>query len=115
MPVYEYYCESCHKIFEEWIKTHDTQTPKECPACGGQGRHIISNTSFALKGNGWYATEYGAKKSNEPAGDKNTSADSENSGDSGTSGESGVSGENSPSSETKTAAVDSPASVAEAH
>jgi putative FmdB family regulatory protein len=76
MPVYEYYCESCHKIFEDWIKTHDTQTPRECPACGGQARHIISNTSFALKGGGWYATEYGAKKSGESAADSNTNADS---------------------------------------
>lgn len=29
-----------------------------CPGCGGKLRKMISNTSFVLKGTGWYATDY---------------------------------------------------------
>jgi predicted nucleic acid-binding Zn ribbon protein len=30
----------------------------ECPECGGKMKKMISNTSFVLKGTGWYATDY---------------------------------------------------------
>ncbi len=29
-----------------------------CPACGGKLKKLISNTSFVLKGSGWYVTDY---------------------------------------------------------
>ena len=64
MPIYEYRCDTCHKEFEEWQKQVDQDnTPHPCPHCNGQGWRFISNTSFALKGGGWYVTEYGNKKS----------------------------------------------------
>lgn len=58
MPVYEYQCEGCGQRFERWQKI--TEGPvSECPTCSsGAVRRLISATSFALKGTGWYATDY---------------------------------------------------------
>jgi putative FmdB family regulatory protein len=70
MPIYEYECATCGKRFEEIQKI--TAPPlKKCSLCGaGQVRRLISQTSFRLKGGGWYATEYGRKKSEAPRADK---------------------------------------------
>ncbi len=62
MPIYEYRCQKCHKVFEEWHKHADEDTSHPCPECQGTAERIISNTSFMLKGGGWYATEYGNRK-----------------------------------------------------
>lgn len=57
MPLYEYKCDKCGKVFEkiqkfsdEPLSVHDT--------CGGQVHRLISASSFQLKGSGWYATDY---------------------------------------------------------
>ena len=61
MPIYEYRCAECHQVFEEWCKqVDDGHASRPCPICKGASKRLISNTSFALKGGGWYATEYGA-------------------------------------------------------
>ena len=63
MPIYEYRCADCHQIFEEWCKRiADTDEGHACPICNGPAHRLISQTSFALKGEGWYVTEYGSKK-----------------------------------------------------
>lgn len=63
MPIYEYRCEDCQQLFEEWCKqVEDDAVEHSCPICKGRGHRLISNTSFALKGGGWYVTEYGSKK-----------------------------------------------------
>ena len=62
MPVYEYTCPNCQNIFEEWLKFSETTESAPCPKCGSTARHIISNTAFVLKGNGWYVTDYGYRK-----------------------------------------------------
>lgn len=44
-----------------------------CPSCGGVMKKLISNTSFVLKGSGWYVTDYagkGKKDTKETAGKK---------------------------------------------
>ena len=61
MPIYEYKCPFCRKVFEEWVKAHDT-APQPCPDCGTASPHIVSHTTFVLKGGGWYVTEYGKRK-----------------------------------------------------
>ncbi len=63
MPIYEYSCHSCHKIFEEWHKHADDIRSVPCPACNAEAERLISSTSFMLKGGGWYVTEYGNRKS----------------------------------------------------
>jgi putative FmdB family regulatory protein len=57
MPIYEYECLNCEKRFEVIQKFSD-EPLKSCPDCNGQIRKCISNTSFVLKGSGWYITDY---------------------------------------------------------
>ncbi len=71
MPIYEYVCEKCDKQMEVLQKI--TAAPLTvCPDCKGRLRKMISNTSFVLKGTGWYATDYAssngssATKASEP-------------------------------------------------
>jgi len=62
MPIYEYRCEKCDHEFEVWQKVSD-DPPKSCPECRGRRiSRLISQTSFQLKGTGWYATVYAGKK-----------------------------------------------------
>lgn len=56
MPIYEYKCDSCSKQFEIFQKFSD-EPLSQCE-CGGRLRKLISNTSFVLKGTGWYKTDY---------------------------------------------------------
>jgi putative FmdB family regulatory protein len=57
MPIYEYQCRSCGKRIE--IMQHFNDPPLTvCDACGGEVKKLISNTSFVLKGSGWYMTDY---------------------------------------------------------
>ena len=57
MPVYEYQCTKCKKEFEVMQKITDDAL-SECSACGGELKKLITNTSFVLKGSGWYVTDY---------------------------------------------------------
>ena len=69
MPIYEYRCPNCHQIFEEWCKqVEDGSVTHACPVCAAQAKRLISNTSFALKGQGWYTTEYGSHKGKSEGG-----------------------------------------------
>jgi putative FmdB family regulatory protein len=71
MPIYEYSCEKCgsfevtQKISEPALKKH--------PECGGKARRLISASSFALKGGGWYSDLYGGSK--KPSGEKKSGGD----------------------------------------
>lgn len=61
MPLYEYGCEKCGKVVEKLQSSPDAPAPSQCPTCGATGSmtRLISNTSFQLKGSGWYVTDYG--------------------------------------------------------
>jgi len=64
MPIYEYSCEKCRKHHE--IMQKITEKPLTiCPNCGGKMKKMISNTSFVLKGAGWYVTDYAGKGKKE--------------------------------------------------
>src|SRR5262245_42558696 len=56
MPIYEYRCEKCG-VFEETQRITDPALQR-CPTCKRKVRRLISNTSFQLKGSGWYVTDY---------------------------------------------------------
>ena len=59
MPVYEYECDRCG-VFEATQRI--TQSPlKKCPTCKSKVHKLISQTSFQLKGTGWYVTDYAGK------------------------------------------------------
>jgi putative FmdB family regulatory protein len=60
MPIYEYVCEKCSHHLEILQKMSDKPLTK-CPECKGKLEKIFSQTSFQLKGSGWYATDYTSK------------------------------------------------------
>lgn len=62
MPIYEYQCPACQKVFEEWTTVSDAHADKPCPVCGAASSRVLSNTSFVLKGAGWYVSDYGYRK-----------------------------------------------------
>ncbi len=74
MPIYEYRCGTCENKFEVMQKFSDAPVAS-CPKCGGSVRKLISNSSFHLKGSGWYLTDY-AKK-NSPKDDRSSETKSE--------------------------------------
>lgn len=57
MPLYEFRCPACDRVFEELRRAGD-DGPAPCPACGRQADRVVSLSSFALKGSGFYATDY---------------------------------------------------------
>ena len=57
MPIYEYHCEQCGD-FEEMQRITDPPLTR-CPRCNRKVQRLISQTSFQLKGTGWYVTDYG--------------------------------------------------------
>lgn len=60
MPIYEYECQKCGKKHEVIQKFSDSPLTV-CPECGGDLKKLMSNTSFVLKGSGWYLTDYAKK------------------------------------------------------
>ena len=65
MPLYEYQCKSCNNTFELRQKFSDPPA-SACPACGGEVEKLISQSGFALKGQGWYGDGYGNSKPDAP-------------------------------------------------
>jgi putative FmdB family regulatory protein len=61
MPIYEYECQKCKKVFEY---TQGIKEPKKdtCEACGGSLERLISASGFVLKGGGWYKDLYSSSK-----------------------------------------------------
>ena len=59
MPIYEYRCAKCGQF--EIMQRITKPALKRCPTCQSKVTKLISNTSFQLKGSGWYITDYGRK------------------------------------------------------
>ena len=65
MPIYEYECTKCGKIEE--AQQHFSDKPlTKCQRCAGKLQKLISQSSFHLKGTGWYVTDYADKSSSAP-------------------------------------------------
>lgn len=75
MPIYEYDCQKCG-TFETTQKITEKPLSK-CPTCKGKVKKLISNTSFQLKGTGWYVTDYARKEKSNGDGDGSKSSPSE--------------------------------------
>ena len=60
MPIYEYGCSQCGEVTEKLQSSPKSPTPERCPHCEAIGtlKRMMSNTSFKLKGGGWYVTDY---------------------------------------------------------
>jgi len=75
MPIYEYQCPKCG-TFETTQRI--TEKPlNKCPTCKGKVKKLISNTSFQLKGTGWYVTDYARKGQGDSKGENGAKASSE--------------------------------------
>ncbi len=74
MPIYEYQCESCGNIVENWQRISDPPL-EECEACGGRMKKLISQSSFHLKGSGWYVTDYAGSRKTDSASKKDSGSE----------------------------------------
>jgi putative FmdB family regulatory protein len=74
VPIYEYQCSKCGEIFEAFQKITDEPLTK-CKFCQGKVEKLISQSSFQLKGSGWYLTDYARRSSSAPS-DKPKSSNS---------------------------------------
>jgi putative FmdB family regulatory protein len=59
MPIYEYECPKCGTM--EIMQKISAKPLKKCPTCSCKVRKLVSQTSFQLKGTGWYVTDYANK------------------------------------------------------
>lgn len=59
MPIYEYECPKCGR-FDVLQKMSDPALEKH-DVCGSKVKKLISASSFAFKGSGFYITDYGGK------------------------------------------------------
>jgi putative FmdB family regulatory protein len=72
MPIYEYACGRCGHAMEARQSMKDPALT-HCPNCGQETlERVVSHSTFALKGAGWYADGYGAS-----GGDKSEKKKSE--------------------------------------
>jgi putative FmdB family regulatory protein len=88
MPIYEYQCHKCGIIEVTQRITQKALT--KCPTCKSKVKKLISNTSFQLKGTGWYITDYARKgqtngESKSDNGSKSSSSESKSDSSSQTS------------------------------
>ena len=61
MPIYKFKCTECHHEFTLIRKMSD-DSEVLCENCSSNlTNKLISKTSFALKGNGWYKDGYSEK------------------------------------------------------
>lgn len=58
MPIYEYKCEKCENVFSKLESITSEEKVKDCPECGEVSSRIMSQTSFKLKGDGWFDSGY---------------------------------------------------------
>ena len=78
MPIYEYRCEKCDSHFEVIQKFSDKPL-KFCSSCKGRLTKLISQTSFQLKGSGWYVTDYAKSGKTSSKSDENSKPAAESS------------------------------------
>jgi putative FmdB family regulatory protein len=75
MPIYEYQCENCSRRFEVMQRMTEPLLAT-CEQCGGHVRRLISQTSFVLKGGGWYVTDYPSESRKKAMSQEKSSGDS---------------------------------------
>jgi putative FmdB family regulatory protein len=58
MPLYEYRCRQCERVFDRLERASE---PKDgtCPHCGGAATRLLGVPALQFKGSGWYVNDYG--------------------------------------------------------
>lgn len=100
MPLYEYQCQSCNQVTvvrqamsDPKLKTcaqvvkHAAEPTKACGLAKAKVNRLISNSSFVLKGTGWYKTDYSSKPQDSGAKGADNRSDSKKSSESTPSSE----------------------------
>ena len=80
MPIYEYKCTKCDKVFERIISVSDSSKAVFCDCSPkAKAKKIISAPSFRLEGSGWYETDFktGNKKNLVQSEDKSKKTNKE--------------------------------------
>jgi len=62
IPSYEFKCEKCNIVTEEYLPISSNVNNVKCWKCGGEAHKILSNSTFVLKGGGWYNQGYNKEK-----------------------------------------------------
>jgi putative FmdB family regulatory protein len=110
MPIYEYQCQKCG-TFEVTQRITEKSLSK-CPTCKNKVKKLISNTSFQLKGTGWYVTDYARKGQNgDTKTDKAANASSDSSKESKETKTESKKSESTPSSGEKSSSAASSTSA----
>jgi len=60
MPIYEDECTTCGNV-EEALQKFSDKPLKKCRHCSGKLHKLVSQSTFHLKGTGWYVTDYANK------------------------------------------------------
>ena len=79
MPIYEYECTKCGRI-DEVLQKFSEKPLKKCPHCSGRLQKLVSQSTFHLKGTGWYVTDY-ANKSKSSKGSETKKSDTSSKSD----------------------------------
>ncbi|MEE8541277.1 MAG: zinc ribbon domain-containing protein [Desulfobacterales bacterium] len=77
MPIYEYECTKCGQI-EEALQKFSDKPLKKCTHCGAKLQKLMSQSTFHLKGTGWYVTDYANKSKSDPTAVKKGSTSTAN-------------------------------------
>jgi putative FmdB family regulatory protein len=75
MPIYEFKCtnSACSNL-EEHLVRHSDPLPSQCEKCASPIEKLVSQTSFALKGSGWYVTDYKGSTAGSSASPTNSNS-----------------------------------------
>ena len=84
MPLYEYRCSQCDRVFEVIQKFSDEPLTVH-EGCGGSVERLISAPGLQFKGSGWYITDYARSGSSKSGGTKPAESKTETKSDSSTS------------------------------
>ncbi len=92
MPIYEYSCRKCGEVIEKIQKFSDPPLRRHA-GCGGSLVKLVSQSSFQLKGSGWYVTDYAGKGKSEEKAESSADAGGEKATEKTSSGDSADSSE----------------------
>jgi putative FmdB family regulatory protein len=93
MPIYEYSCRKCGEVIEKIQKFSDAPLRRHA-GCGGSLAKLVSQSSFQLKGSGWYVTDYAGKGKSEEKAESPADSGGEKAAEKGASDDTGASKSN---------------------